>query len=715
MMVASAEQRAVIEAYADGNVIVDAVAGAGKTTTCLHIAAAFPDDDILLLTYNRALMDATAKRARELGLTNLTVRTIHSFAMAHYGRGRNDDDIQQIVDAVDNDVLRRAPDFSRIIIDESQDIKGVLHAFICQALNDNESEASLCVLGDALQMIYGFRGADARFLTMADRIYPANTLATPIWTRLRLSTSFRVHSANAAFINNCMLREPRIVASQTSDLKPAYLVCNGHSKKVFMYISDILSRHGVNPENVMIIAPSVKPPTSTDMRKWSPVNRLIHWITEHNIGVRAAVAAGAAADTREWPIARQDDDDHKCSADVLAGKILVSTIHGVKGCERPYVFVFGFDASYFEHFDRAADPDKCPNLLYVAATRASRELVLIHEKSHGFLPFLDVTRLREFADVIGTCTAPERPRAATTRSRSVTAMTKFIPEEVLAACRAQLIVTVVTPADMRLTLPSEEKQPHGTIEQLADITGTLLPAAYQLLTQARIDHRRRRDTAMPWIEHLWAVRNRKWFKEHIAFLREVRANPAALGDLPTLARLCTLFKAYETDAPHRAHQITDYNWVTPAMRDAAMARMSALGISAAAQYECELTNSDLCMTGYADCVDAGAGVSAGVGVGVGAGVGADVGAGVGATVYEFKCVGELTTAHMIQLALYALMYQTTTGTATRNLLFNIITGELLEVAAPLDALQKIATLVRAERKDVVIDDVAFLARYGTTR
>ncbi len=64
---------------------------------------------------------------------------------------------------------RRDINFTRIIIDESQDIKPVLFSLIRKLLYDNVYvDPRICVLGDPRQMIYGFRGADARLLTMAD-------------------------------------------------------------------------------------------------------------------------------------------------------------------------------------------------------------------------------------------------------------------------------------------------------------------------------------------------------------------------------------------------------------------------------------------------------------------------------------------------------------------------------------------------------------------
>jgi hypothetical protein len=74
----SPEQLAIAASVGGGfSVVVDAVAGSGKTTTVLHIAAASPGKRILLLTYNARLKTETRRRAA--GLKNLEVHSYHSF------------------------------------------------------------------------------------------------------------------------------------------------------------------------------------------------------------------------------------------------------------------------------------------------------------------------------------------------------------------------------------------------------------------------------------------------------------------------------------------------------------------------------------------------------------------------------------------------------------------------------------------------------------
>ena len=59
----SNEQNNIINLLKDNkNIIVDSVAGSGKTTTNLYIAKSFPKLNILLLTYNAKLKIETINK-----------------------------------------------------------------------------------------------------------------------------------------------------------------------------------------------------------------------------------------------------------------------------------------------------------------------------------------------------------------------------------------------------------------------------------------------------------------------------------------------------------------------------------------------------------------------------------------------------------------------------------------------------------------------------
>lgn len=100
------------------------------------------------------------------------------------------------------------------------------------------------------------------------------------------------------------------------------------------------------------------------------------------------------------PIAVSTSDDISLDADVLNGKLAVSTYHQFKGSERRCVIVYGADASYFNFMGRDLPDDRCPNATFVALTRARERLVVVQSSAHPAMPFVNWDAVRECADYV---------------------------------------------------------------------------------------------------------------------------------------------------------------------------------------------------------------------------------------------------------------------------------------------------------------------------
>src|SRR5690349_19903384 len=75
----TAEQDAILASA--GNIKINAVAGACKTTTIIHYAATRPArSKMLYLAYNRSVKMEAKRRFAEQGLHNVRVETAHSLA-----------------------------------------------------------------------------------------------------------------------------------------------------------------------------------------------------------------------------------------------------------------------------------------------------------------------------------------------------------------------------------------------------------------------------------------------------------------------------------------------------------------------------------------------------------------------------------------------------------------------------------------------------------
>lgn len=83
----STEQKAII--LTDDHLIVNAVAGSGKTTTLIAYARSkHPHSKILYLAFNKSVKYEALKRFQEAGLGNVRVETAHSLAYAHTIAGK---------------------------------------------------------------------------------------------------------------------------------------------------------------------------------------------------------------------------------------------------------------------------------------------------------------------------------------------------------------------------------------------------------------------------------------------------------------------------------------------------------------------------------------------------------------------------------------------------------------------------------------------------
>ena len=210
------EQRRVIEAPEEENLLVLAGPGSGKTQVVVHRIAWLlkirhvPAHSILALCFNHDAAVQLRRRLRELGgdaAKGVTVMTYHGLAMrltgtsfsALAGRsagkaGRTDLDFSRpLAEAVrllnrggeggsgeDGDSRDRLlAGFRHILVDEYQDVDeeqyNLISALAGRTLKDPDAKLNLLAVGDDDQSIYAFRGASVEFIRRFERDYQAAT------------------------------------------------------------------------------------------------------------------------------------------------------------------------------------------------------------------------------------------------------------------------------------------------------------------------------------------------------------------------------------------------------------------------------------------------------------------------------------------------------------------------------------------------------------
>lgn len=710
----SEEQRIIVESVIEEgcHVLVDAVAGAGKTTTILHVAAAMSCEkhgqQMLALTYNAKLKSETRERCARMGIVNVAVHTYHSAALNIYGDPAcaRDDGIARLLQQQSPErrpiTGYRASRFQVLVVDEAQDMTHLYFALVRKLLVDVcTKDVRVLVLGDTRQAIYGFKGADARFLSMADLLSSYAPLNRP-WRKHHLATSYRLAPRLAHFVNAQLLDGEKVLKSSHVGKSLGcvrYLRCNTFGELPFREIKSWLAS-GLQESDIFILAPSIRSNT-----KMSPVR-----ILENRL-VREGLRCYAAS-----------SDDERLDEDVTRGKIVFATFHQVKGLERKAVLVFNFDASYHRYFERdettadsqgSSQTQGCPNAIYVAATRAMQRLTLLHDSKQPPMRMVKMDSLKKECEYVVDGSNYKGGNALLTNngdtsnsSRSVTDILRHQKQEVLQAALACISVTsfgLDTTSDDNLEeggtstlLKSKTETGDDSWENVAAITGTAMPCMFELrscgrctlLTRAALNSK-----SLPAVDR---IRIKKL---------ESRQDTRSLSTSDFLY-IANIHIALVGGFTHKLRQIKVYDWVKDTDVNAMMEVMEhhvqgppadvSYEVPAAMVIDLPLAKRKVKLACAVDCVDP-----------------------CSNTAFEIKCVSNLSTEHILQTALNGLLFEMSLGGEKNNLcnqykhvLLNLCGGAAFQVhlgAGAKGAMQAAVILMEAKyAADKLIDDATFL-------
>lgn len=256
------------------NVIVDSVAGTGKTTVVLSTATKIKDKQFLQITYNKSLKHEVREKIEKENITNLRVHTYHSIAYNYYSRsGHKDIEINRIV-RENKPPIKEIENFDILVVDEAQDMTYLYFQLIVKFLKDYGKKVQLLVLGDYMQGLYEFKGSDARFLTLAKEIWiNSGVLLTDNFKLCTMKTSYRITNQMCKFINNVMIGAERMKADK-EDMRVQYIRNSRYNteKIVYFEIAKLL-KEGVHPNEIFVLGGSVKGERSNIRRLEKHVGR----------------------------------------------------------------------------------------------------------------------------------------------------------------------------------------------------------------------------------------------------------------------------------------------------------------------------------------------------------------------------------------------------------------------------------------------------------
>ena len=467
----SDEQRLVLDFIRAGhNVIVDACAGSGKSTTILSIAKEMPGRKILQFTYNAMLRHEIKEKIKDLGLKNILVHTYHSFAVNYYSDlAHTDTGIRQILNTKTAPRIS-FPKVDIVVLDEAQDMTSLYFRLIVKMSKDMSTRFQLLVLGDYMQGLYEFKGADIRFLTKADEVWRTLPfLQSPIFKKCTLKMSYRITNQMAKFVNQDMLGEERLLAGR--DGIPVVYIRRPRFQieKIVTYQINRLLSEGESPSDIFVLGGSVKGVNSN-------IRHMENTLTENNIPCHVPLLETDAIDER-----------------VIDGKVVFSTFHTVKGRQRKYVFIVGFDQGYF-YCARNIPEYICPNTLYVACTRATHGLYLLENDSSRPLAFLKQTQPQmkqcdyiDFKGIPQTFFQDNQEKDSQGGSIVViptyyitpTDLIKFVPEPILEWISPLLDKIFVQECaaipDSEIMIPKIVQTGGGLFEDVSDLNGIAIP------------------------------------------------------------------------------------------------------------------------------------------------------------------------------------------------------------------------------------------------
>ena len=685
MNLPSGEQQIIIDNVKNNyNVIVDACAGSGKSTTVLSMAKILNRRKFLQVTYNSLLRHEVKDTINSLKIKNIKVHTYHSLAVRYYlSNSYTDSGIRRILHT-DMPPRENIDHIDVLVIDEAQDMTLLYFSLIIKLLRDFGKKIQLVVLGDYKQGLYDFKGSDIRFLTKSDEIWSGSQfLKNPQkFIKNSLKMSYRITNPIKSFVNTVMLNEQRMESCKSGNsvfyCRRPQIQCE---RIIVSKILGLLST-GTKPADIFILAGSVKGPNSK-------IRKIENALVNSNIPCHI-------------PMFDIDQMDER----VINGKIGIATFHSVKGRQRKFVFIIGFDNNYFDYYGRNLPRDICPNTLYVASTRATHQLFLFESDDYITdrpLEFLTMghtdMKNTDYVDFEGipreVFYVKEDSGSLTSHNQKVTPtdLIKFIPETVLDLITPiidELFFTEQTISEV-FDIPSIIQTSQNLYEEVSDLNGICIPFMYYDYIINDINS----NVKINSINDIIHERSLSLDKKH-QFLHNIidKYLESELNNVSDYLYASNILKALDEQLYFKLRQISkdDCNWLLDEDIDKCMLRIDTVIKSDFEKQEPLIentfihnsneelhTNIDKILveflqqnvkfrfTARADLITQ-------------------------STIWELKCTNELSNDHLIQVIIYSWLWTLSHPDDTKIFkIFNIKSGEIRVLNNDFDKINTVVT------------------------
>lgn len=354
------------------HVIVNANPGAGKTHLILQIASAFPQKNLLVVSFNTGLVNDTSAKLSQIqeyrsGWT--AAHTYHGLMGTLVNEVVYDDmmfgQCLTTMNLEENAKHWKYRDLELLVIDEAQDLKQrlvLLILVILSSIATNRTTLQIIFALDEKQTLYSFypiNKADARFATLAKAIY-GPFVSGAEFTNVVLPVSYRLTPQSASLINVLMPNSSscNIVSGHQYEEPHNYvtLFVLDIYRDAAATVLDIVRRESGTRHNygdILVLVNSLR-------SKKSPARAIVDMLVASDIPVHVL---------RSTKVNSEDMLCDVISNDVRKGKVNFLTDCGAKGLQFRTVIKISNTA--------LLHPESVSNSQFVALTRHSKRLYIL--------------------------------------------------------------------------------------------------------------------------------------------------------------------------------------------------------------------------------------------------------------------------------------------------------------------------------------------------
>lgn len=673
----SEEQEKIINAIVNNkNVIVNAVAGSGKTTTVLLIANKLQHKKILQITYNKQLKFEVRDKIEKLNLSNIEIQTYHSLGVKYYDpQCYTDDNISKVL--TNNKKIKYKPNYDIIIIDEIQDMTQNYYELVYKFIQDIGFNKNMLLLGDSHQGVYEFKNADVRYLLFADKLWDRE------FEKLTLNQTFRMTTQISSFVNKIMIGNERIISKKKSINQVYYYRINLFNDLITIYNKILMLLQDYKFDDFFILAPSLK---NAD----NPCKKLENMLVKSNI-----------------PVYYTRNEEDGIEEQIISGKIVFTTFHQAKGRERKIVIIFGFDDSYFDLYAKDKNKSICPSEIYVAITRASEVLILLENEINNPLKFLKKTpsqiKKYSFVDYISQNNITKNKKKKKEANKishktTVKDLTSYLSEVTINDVSIIIDILFKTikeeTKETTINIPLTITTSNNLIEDVSDINGIIIPAMYE--SQMKLSNSSLEDI----VDELLRTN----VTTNTILLDKIFKLNSTKNKIEKYALLGLIYVSLTENLLFKLNQIDNYNWLTQDMIDMCIKNLQN-NFGKDVLYEqtiCDKCKNyythehdlygDINICGRIDAIDEN-------------------------YVWELKCTSSITLEHLLQLTIYAWLYEKCFGKYKKYRILNIRTGEIRELEYQEHLIDQVIELLFINKYDPKFkySDEKFLVNCETIR